>query len=109
MSAKITTTSDVVGWPAARRVLDGVAHEGRRDLLVNLTLRAGVHGAPAMEHVARLLRWRADERPAPVRPARLAASEAAHCERCVDGLIGPFLTAGDWRMPRASYRTRRAA
>jgi hypothetical protein len=69
-----TTTappSGIVGWGAARKILEHVKDDERRALLAKLCARAGVRGAPGLDYLARRLRWHADDGPWPVPPGRL--------------------------------------
>lgn len=102
-----TPRSGITGWGAARKELERVKNPERREVLEALACSAGVQGAPAMEFVAKLLRWLADDGQAPVPPAKLRQHEVAYCERRARELLRPFLEAGDRRMSDGALRRAR--
>jgi hypothetical protein len=92
--------SGLTGWGAARKILLRVQDEERRVLLTSLVRHAGVQGAPALEYVARLLRWHVDEADAPTPPMKLADMERRYCERRAQEAIAPYVAAGDRRLAK---------
>lgn len=93
--------SGLKGWGAAKKVLQRVEKDERRTLLAGLVANAGVQTAPALDYVARLLRWMADEADAPVAPMKLTDAEAEFCRSRCRSLLEPFI--GD---PRISEKVR---
>lgn len=92
--------SGLYGWGSAEAILKRCKDDDRRGLLTDLARQAGVQGAPALGYLARVLRWYADEGPAPVAPEKLKADEVRYCERRAKELLAPYVDADDPRLPR---------
>lgn len=75
--------SGLDGWAAAYALLDRVANDTQRGLLVDIVRGLGVQGAPALEHAASTAMWLTGL--AGYRPPRkaLRPNEAGYVERRV--------------------------
>lgn len=82
--------SGLTGWGAAQRQLDRCKDDERRALLVALAREAGVQSAPALEYVARRLRYHADGGDCPVPSLKLGPDTTRFIEDRVIALLRPF-------------------
>lgn len=93
--------SGLVGWGACQRELDRCKEDERRELLIGLARQSGLQSAPALEYVARRLRYHADGGDCPVPGIKLRPAEVRFIEDRVADLLRPFMQ--DPRIPKMRF------
>jgi hypothetical protein len=101
--AKTLPDEAIVGWGAARTILERCDIQARRELLAGLARGAGVQGAPGLDYLARLLRWHADEAPSPIPRKELTGAECRFIERRAVELLEPYAEVEDQRLARKLF------
>ena len=91
-------SSGLTGWGSAKKVLQRIEDDERRELFTHFVRTLGVQSAPALEYGTRLLRYYADDADFPSQSSKLKQHEIDFIERRVREQLQPFVNVRDRRL-----------